>query len=118
MTGLTAPVGECDPGFFCPQGQSVPNPTDYPCPIGLHCPQGSPLPVPCEPGTFTNLTQEAECLVCPEGYYCVPEEVIEGEWGSRRGRLNVILPRRVLSVYPCGCAAGIVQEGKGMLHGC
>ncbi|XP_071505048.1 uncharacterized protein [Diadema antillarum] len=77
-TGLSAPSAQCDPGFYCPPGQSVPNPDDYPCSIGLHCPTGSPLPVPCEPGYFTNLTQAAECLECPAGFYCVPEEVIEG----------------------------------------
>ena len=79
-TGLSAPVGECDAGYYCPPGQSVPNPTDYPCSIGLHCPVGSALPVPCTPGTYTNLTQAPECLECPAGFYCVPEEVIEGEW--------------------------------------
>ena len=78
-SGLNAPNAECDPGFFCPGGDSVSNPPATPCPIGLHCPQGSPQPVPCEPGTYTNLTQQAECLVCPAGFYCVPEEVVEGE---------------------------------------
>ena len=57
----------------------MPNPDDYPCPIGLHCPQGSALPVPCDPGTYSNLTQMSECLECPAGFYCVPEEVVEGE---------------------------------------
>ncbi|PIK41162.1 hypothetical protein BSL78_21986 [Apostichopus japonicus] len=77
-TGLSSPVDECDGGFYCPPGQSVPNPGEYPCPIGLHCPIGSPLPVPCDPGSFTNLTHAAECLECPAGFYCVPEHVEEG----------------------------------------
>lgn len=46
--------------------------------IGLHCPIGSHSPVPCDPGTYTNLTQASECLTCPAGYYCVPEEVVAG----------------------------------------
>ncbi|PIK35709.1 hypothetical protein BSL78_27465 [Apostichopus japonicus] len=78
IKGLSSPVDECDGGFYCPPGQSVPNPVEYPCPIGLHCPIGSPLPVPCDPGSFTNLTHAAECLECPAGFYCVPEHVEEG----------------------------------------
>ena len=78
-SGLTTPSGWCDAGFYCPGGDDVPNPIETPCPIGLHCPLGSSLPVPCEPGYYTNLTQAAECLICPPGHYCVPEEVVEGE---------------------------------------
>ena len=44
----------------------------------MHCPAGSNLPVPCNPGYFTNMSQASECLVCPEGFYCVPEEVVSG----------------------------------------
>lgn len=78
ITGLSTYTGDCDPGFYCPGGDSVPNPVVTPCPIGLHCPMGSGLPVPCEPGSYTNLTQQSECLICPAGFYCVPEEVIQG----------------------------------------
>ena len=78
ILGLTSPVADCDPGFYCPEGQSVPNPVATPCPIGLHCPAGSSLPVPCNAGFYTNMTQAPECLSCLEGFYCVPEEVIAG----------------------------------------
>ena len=78
VLGLSAPTGLCNPGFYCPGNNTVGNPTATPCPIGLHCPEGSGVPVPCEPGTFTNLTQMSECLICPASFYCVPEEVIQG----------------------------------------
>lgn len=80
FAGLSTYTGDCDPGFYCPGGDSVPNPIATPCPIGLHCPMGSGLPVPCEPGSHTNLTQQSECLTCPAGFYCVPEEVIAGSY--------------------------------------
>ena len=73
-------MGDCDPGFYCPGGVDVPNPVAYPCLIGLHCPSGSALPVPCNPGYYTNMSQASECLVCPEGFYCVPEEVVAGNF--------------------------------------
>lgn len=81
--GLTSVVSDCDPGFYCPGGNDVPNPVATPCPIGLHCPAGSNSPVPCVPGTFTNLTQQDTCLTCPAGFYCVPEEVIAGNVNFR-----------------------------------
>jgi len=78
-SGLTTTVNLCDPGFYCPGGDSVPNPISTPCPIGLHCPLGTGSPVPCDPGYYTNLTQKDTCIVCPPGFYCVPEEVVSGE---------------------------------------
>ena len=78
--GLSAPTGDCSPGFYCPGGDSNPSPVATPCPIGLHCPLGSGTPVPCTAGSYANFTQADACLTCPMGYYCVPEEVIQG-WG-------------------------------------
>ena len=71
-------MGDCDAGFYCPGGDDVPNPVATPCPIGLHCPVGTGTPKPCSNGTFTNFSQASECEICPAGYYCVPEEVVEG----------------------------------------
>lgn len=79
LSGLSSSVGDCDPGFYCPAGTDVPNPPATPCPIGLYCPGGMGIPVPCNPGFFTNRTQASECLECPEGFYCVPEEVVVGK---------------------------------------
>ena len=39
--GMTAAVDECWGGYYCPAGQSSPNPTEYICPQGMHCPNGS-----------------------------------------------------------------------------
>lgn len=77
-TGLNGPTNICNEGFYCPGGNKEPNPTDTPCPIGLHCPSGSSAPVPCSPGTFANFSQAALCAECPAGFYCVPEEVVQG----------------------------------------
>ena len=77
-TGLFAPSDDCDPGFYCPGGNDLPNPIETVCPIGLHCPRGSAVPQPCDPGTFANFSGAAYCNICPGGFYCVPEEVIMG----------------------------------------
>lgn len=47
-----------------------------PCPVGHYCPPGTkhPMQHKCAPGTWSNrtsLTSEAECLLCPAGWFCV-----------------------------------------------
>ena len=56
-TGLMEPEGDCDPGFYCLQGATVPNnavedSTGGPCPIGYYCPGGTSLPLGCVAGTY------------------------------------------------------------------
>jgi len=46
--------------------------------VGRYCPTGSGRPVACQPGYYTNYTQADVCIVCPAGFYCVPEDVVEG----------------------------------------
>ncbi|RUS80256.1 hypothetical protein EGW08_011985, partial [Elysia chlorotica] len=98
-TSLSSPVGECDPGFYCPGGAAVSSPVSTPCPIGLHCPLGSELPKPCPAGTYANFSQASECLICPDGYYCVPEEVIQGNSSSG----HRLCPRG----FYCGAGSGL-----------
>ena len=52
---LTAPSGDCEPGYYCPTGT------------------GSPLSYPCPAGTFTtrdDLANHLECDPCPAGLAC------------------------------------------------
>ena len=70
-TGLTAPSGLCSPGFYCHEGQSIPTPSNYECPIGHYCPEGTAEPLPCSDGTFMNHTLALECYTCIERWYCV-----------------------------------------------
>jgi len=62
--------GDCDAGYYCPGGDSVPNPAATICTVGHYCPQGSPSPTPCPAGTYSNslgLTQESDCQNCTAG---------------------------------------------------
>ncbi|EDO40915.1 predicted protein, partial [Nematostella vectensis] len=81
-TGLVQPKDECDPGFFCPEGQNKSNP--YPCPVGKYCPRGSPSPKDCVAGTFAENAMASQCQICPQKYYCVPEKVIPGNVASTK----------------------------------
>ena len=82
---LTAPAGECDPGFYCLRNVSTPMPTEGVvgaegslqtggdlCPAGKYCPRGTFSPIPCPEGTFSNETglHSANCSLCAEGFYC------------------------------------------------
>ena len=58
-TNLTAPVGDCDPGYFCTSGVDTPQPdnsTNYGtggiCPPGSKCPAGTDIPDDCPAGTY------------------------------------------------------------------
>ena len=56
-TGLTEPTGDCDAGFYCLSGASVPNnptldSTGGPCPVGHYCPVGTSYPPGCASGTY------------------------------------------------------------------
>lgn len=41
------------------------------CTAGHYCPQGTAEPIPCADGTYMEDRQAAECLLCPQGRFCV-----------------------------------------------
>ncbi|XP_077065179.1 uncharacterized protein LOC143716507 [Siphateles boraxobius] len=57
-------------GYYCPHGQNSSQPADYICSPGHMCPAGRPTQIPCPPGTFQSLQGQAECSLCPAGYFC------------------------------------------------
>ena len=50
--GLTDVTAQCAAGYFCPGGQAVMDPVEYPCPEGSYCPVGSAQPTPCARGFY------------------------------------------------------------------
>ena len=72
--GLTEVTGNCSAGYYCPSGQSVPQPLAYICPVGDYCPEGSPQPLFCPRGTYNFLEGMDSCEVCLARYYCDPTE--------------------------------------------
>ena len=64
-------------GYYCTSGVNTATPntnftgTGGVCPIGNRCPVGSVNPDPCPAGTYNDMTGQADCLICPEGYYCL-----------------------------------------------
>ncbi|PIK35708.1 hypothetical protein BSL78_27464 [Apostichopus japonicus] len=73
---LTEPTADCEPGYYCPLGSS--HGKAVICPVGRYCPTGSDSPQECPAGTYMDHEGEAECEVCPEGYYCIPENAVVG----------------------------------------
>ena len=73
--GLANVSGQCDPGFYCLYGSSIPNPpvansSGGPCPVGHYCLKGTSYPVGCKAGTYNNQTGQSQCQQCCSGYYC------------------------------------------------
>ena len=54
-------------GYYCPEGQTVPNPYDYRCPTGHFCVGALGTPDRCDDGYYQNEMQQNYCKLCPEG---------------------------------------------------
>ena len=68
--GLAVPTGECDAGYFCPEGITVLRPTEYSCSPGHFCLQGSHNQTGCPSGFYQPDWGQADCDTCPAGFYC------------------------------------------------
>ena len=58
-SNLTAPVADCDPGYYCTWGSDTPTPNGVDntgeggiCPTGHKCPGATVLPEGCDAGTY------------------------------------------------------------------
>ncbi|XP_039224464.1 multiple epidermal growth factor-like domains protein 6 [Crotalus tigris] len=78
-SGLVAPEGLCQPGYYCFQGSTNASPTGLPfgglCPAGHYCPAGTkdPREMPCPVGTWNEQKGGRDstwCRLCPPGYFC------------------------------------------------
>jgi hypothetical protein len=76
LPGLTAPTGNCFPGYYCPSGAKTGAPGEWACRKGGYCPEGSDFPLACPPGTFNDLEyseSSAACVMCTPGFFCEGE---------------------------------------------
>lgn len=80
--GLSAPTGDCNPGYFCKTNAETNKPSALDivsgrwgkCPAGSYCPQATAYPYPCPAGKFStseSLTADSECTSCTAGSYCL-----------------------------------------------
>lgn len=75
--GLSAPTGNCSPGYYCDENAKVSNPTDGTtgdiCPAGSYCVSGSSYYTECPKGTYnpsTAIGSLANCTDCDPGMFC------------------------------------------------
>jgi len=127
----TTTSGPCDAGYYCLKGSPSKQPnTTYGdiCPPGTYCPAGSSWPVPCEAGTYNNISQQASCKVCPAGFFCQanstePVPCPSGYWcghGTKfgyqnacpEGTFNSLIEQS--SIEDCvNCTAGFYCDKQG-----
>jgi hypothetical protein len=84
---LTAPDGQCDPGYYCIIGSWTSQPADQEitkpdgavtkigglCTPGTYCVKGSTAKAACDKGTynaFPGMRSASDCIACTPGYYC------------------------------------------------
>ena len=72
QSGLAAPDGECDAGYFCEECAFTAAPQDGTtgdiCTRGGFCEQTTKIPYNCRPGTYNpqeGSTSNADCIACP-----------------------------------------------------
>lgn len=68
--GLALPNGDCYAGYYCPEGQDVPQPTNYACSPGHFCEVGSWNETGCPSGMYQPHWARSNCDICPAGSYC------------------------------------------------
>ena len=109
-TGMTESTELCWGGYYCPGNMSEANPTQYICPRGLHCPNGSAIYRECPDGSYTNYTGAAECVPCPQGFYCLPVQPENATLNAQlcpagyycpEGKLYHIIAQPFTAIYYC-----------------
>lgn len=101
-SGRNLPNGDCDPGWFCPEGMIVPQPPGNRCLAGHKCPQGSATQTACVSGTYQPDAEQEDCLVCPAGSYCdLDEAIAEKQSGAAETSHGVVIAKTCLAGYYC-----------------
>jgi len=91
--GLAAPSGPCARHYYCPGGNTSPNPPQFLCPEGHFCGEGTAVPAACPKGHFCakGTWQPAKCPTgsyqphegmnscdkCPAGFYCAGTGLVD-----------------------------------------
>ena len=91
LAGLSAVVGPCFAGFYCPVGSD--SPTKEQCIVGNYCPVGSENPTPCPIGTFSNNIENAavsDCTNCSAGYYCQSSGLTNVTGSCKEGNVELL----------------------------
>ena len=100
--GNILPDDDCDVGWFCPAGSTVPQPPGNECLAGHECPQPSSAEVPCASGYYQPDVGQGSCFNCPPGMYCDQNEAIaEEQSGVNESSHGVVTPKICPAGYYC-----------------
>lgn len=79
-TGLPAPTGLCDPGYYCDGGAETATPTGSGgsfCTAGYFCPEGSTQMTPCTPGQYCAADYLNDTSgPCQGGFFCTSAALV------------------------------------------
>ena len=142
LTDTGANTGLCTGGYYCPGGQSSPNPTQYICPSGNYCPEGSGSPMICPAGQYQTAQGKDFCELspagsyttggpgadalgqtfpCPVGYYCPPGTSSPSQYPCPNGTFSNLTSLNLESqCWPCTPGSYCLNEGisepTGLCH--
>ena len=110
--GSDSVTGSCREGFYCTSGVDLISPVQgvsnhrgngSVCPAGHYCPTGTTFPRKCPAGTYTNVSQQEECVDCIAGFYC-PEGTITYE--NKPCPVGHYCPNGTQSAFQHPCSPG------------
>jgi len=59
----------CYLGYYCPDGQTQPDPYDYRCTPGYYCPANTAVQVICPNSQYQDDYAQDNCKDCPQGKF-------------------------------------------------
>ncbi|XP_070551431.1 multiple epidermal growth factor-like domains protein 6 [Ptychodera flava] len=100
--GRDLPNGDCDEGWFCPEGSTAAQPVGNQCLAGHACPVGSPDQSACPSGFYQPSVGQGTCIECPAGMYCDQNEAIdEQQSGVSAPSHGVVTPKDCPAGFYC-----------------
>ena len=101
----TAPLGRCNPGYYCPAKSTTPD--EVPCPPRFYRPElGAGSVSDCSLCVAGGYCPEASIYptICPKGYFCVggisiPEPCLPGSYGNTTGLRYWLITVIMITIY-------------------
>jgi len=115
-TDLATTTYKCEAGYYCPTGSRSPRPVQ--CSAGYYCPAGSATQIACPAGTYQNNVQQASCVTCPSGYYCLDAVGPQGAIAPTICPKGSVCVAGAASAVPCSLGYWMPEEGRETCFTC
>ena len=99
-------------GYFCPPGQSMPNP--FSCEPGYFCQVGSHNMTFCASGTYQDESTQGACKECNAGFYCDFADRPLTDFSPYPCPMGYYCPNGTEFAQQYGCPPGTYNSGTNL----